>query len=314
MVRINIDRIIKELHQHLADAGFKSSIVSIRHLPDLKSDLENLLVQGMLNREFYNEIVSRYDLKWQFEAPTDTTEAKSVIITAIRHPKVSVQFKSSGSACNTIIPPTYLHDTDEKALNCISSHLGNHGYRVCDALLPTKLLAVHSGLARYGKNNIAYIDGWGSFFRLRAYFSDLPCADDNWQDVQMMELCEKCVACVKNCPAGAISKNRFLIHGEKCITYFNEGPDEFPEWIDPAWHNCLIGCMICQDVCPANKGHTSWTVPGGEFSEEETRLIMKGVLKDRLPSETVSKLERLCMWDWYNLLKRNLGVLIERKT
>ena len=305
--------ILFELQQHLAKGGCKSSIVSVLHLPDIHSDLENLLAQRILNRDFYDEITSRYDLQWQFKPQTDFAEAKSVIITAVRHPKVNVQFELSDKIYSCIIPPTYLYDTDEKVLNMIATFLENYEYNVCDALLPTKLLAVHSGLARYGKNNIAYIEGWGSFLRLRAYFSDIPCTADNWQDLQMMKLCEKCVACLKKCPAGAINNSRFLICGEKCITYFNEGADEFPDWLDPSWHNCLIGCMICQDVCPANKEHTSWIVRGAEFSEEETQLIMKRVPKDRLPSETIGKLKKLCMWDWYDLLKRNLGVLINSK-
>ncbi len=309
-----MNTIIAALHRQLAIAGFKSSVVSVQHLPDLKSDLENLLKQGSLHRDFYGDITSRYRLQWHFEPPDELSSAKSIIITAIPHPKVSVMFASSGKAFNAIIPPTYLHDTDEKSLSIIASHLEKYSYKVCDALLPTKLLAAHCGLARYGKNNIAYIDGWGSFFRLRAYFSDIPCTNDNWQDVQMMDLCEKCVACVKNCPPGAIDKNRFLIHGEQCITYFNEGASEFPEWIDPAWHNCLIGCMICQDVCPANKECTNWIVPEGEFSEEETLSIMEGVAKEKLPLETVEKLKILYMWDWYDLLRRNLGVLVESKT
>jgi epoxyqueuosine reductase len=209
---MNAKKIVDQLHQRLADAGFKSMIISVEHLTDVQQDLTRLLEQGTLHKHFYNEITSRYGLQWHFEPPVDFQTAKSVFITAIPHPKVSVTFTSSGKTFSTIIPPTYLHDTDEKALNIIATHLENHGYKVCDALLPTKLLAVHCGLARYGKNNIAYIDGWGSFFRLRAYFSDILCTADSWQDVQMMELCEKCVACVKNCPAGAINKNRFLIH------------------------------------------------------------------------------------------------------
>ena len=43
-------KVIKELYQHLSKAGFKSSIVSIQHLPDLRFDLENLLEQGILRR------------------------------------------------------------------------------------------------------------------------------------------------------------------------------------------------------------------------------------------------------------------------
>jgi len=307
-----MDKVIKELNKHLENSGFKSSIVSIQHLPDLRFDLENLLEQGILCEEFYDEIMTRYDLHWDFEPLNDLPMAKSIIITAAPQPKVSVTFKLSGKTYCAVIPPTYLHDTDKEVLNILSLYLGNYGYKVCDALLPEKLLAVHSGLARYGRNNIAYIDGWGSYFRLRAFFSDIPCTSDNWQELEMMDLCKKCTACIKRCPTNAITKDRFLIDATRCTTYLNEGEDEFPEWIDPSWHNCLIGCMICQDICPANKDYINWIVPGGEFSEEETPMILEGVSKDELPFETTEKFKKLYMDGWYNLLQRNLDVLISK--
>lgn len=310
---MNANRIIEQLHQRLADAGFKSTIVSIQHVPELQSDLGNLLEQRTLSKDFYDEITSRYGLQWHFELPADFQEAKSIVITAIQQPKVSVRFRVSGSIYDVIIPPTYMHDTDAKAFNTMSHYLKDKGYSVRDALLPGKLLAVHSGFARYGRNNIAYIDGWGSFFRLRVYFSDIPCTTDNWHEVQMMELCEKCEACVKKCPPGAISKDRFLIRGEKCITFYNEGDDEFPEWLDPSWHNCVIGCMICQDVCPANKEFTDWIVPGDEFTEDETEMILKGIPQDQLPRKTVEKLENLELIGGYDLLCRNLGMLVSKR-
>lgn len=307
-----MEKAIKELLKHLANAGFKSSIVSIQHLPDLQCDLENLLEQGILCRDFYDEIITRYDLHFNFEPPADFPMAKSIIVTAASQPKVSVKFKLSGKTYCVIIPPTYLHDTDKESLNIISPHLGNYGYKVCDAILPEKLLAVHSGLASYGRNNITYIDGWGSYFRLKAFFSDIPCIVDNWQEVKVMERCNKCTVCMNKCPTNAICQDRFLISAEKCLTFFNEKSGDFPEWVNSAWHNCLIGCMICQDVCPANKDYTNWIVPGGEFSEEETLMILKGVSKDKLPLETIEKFKKLNMLDGYNLLQRNLGVLISK--
>lgn len=310
---MNAKRIIEQLHQRLADAGFKSAIVSVEHLTAVQQELTRLLEHGTLHKDFYDEITSRYGLQWHFELPADFKTAKSVIITAIQQPKVSVRFKLAGKIHDVIIPPTYLHDTDTKAVGIISDYLENHSYHVGDALVPSKLLAVHSGLARYGKNNITYIDGWGSYFRLRAFFLDVPCVTDDWQELQMMDLCEKCEACLKKCPAGAISKETFLIHGESCITFHNEGSAEFPEWIDPSWHNCVIGCMICQDVCPANKAFTQWIVPGDEFSEEETAMILKGIPQDRLPQETVEKLENIELIGGYDSLGRNLGVLINRR-
>lgn len=302
--------IIEQLHQRLADAGFQSAIVSVEHLTDVQQELTRFLEQGTLHKDFYDEITSRYGLQWHFEPPADFQSAKSIIITAIQQPKVSVRFRLSGSIYDVIIPPTYMHDTDAKAFNTMSRYLRDKGYSVRDALLPGKLLAVHSGLARYGRNNIAYIEGWGSYFRLRVYFSDIPCTTDDWCEVQMMELCEKCEACVKNCPPGAISKDRFLIRGEKCITFYNEGDDKFPEWLDLSWHNCVIGCMICQDVCPANKKFTQWIIPGDEFSDDETEMILTGVPKSQLPRETIKKLENLELIDGFDLLGRNLGVLV----
>ena len=89
----------------------------------------------------------------------------------------------------------------------------------------------------------------------------------------------------------------------------NEGAEEFPEWIDPSWHNSLIGCMMCQDVCPVNKDYTDWIADGGEFIEEETRMILNGASKDDLPIEAIEKLKKFYMLDDYNLLQRNLSVL-----
>jgi epoxyqueuosine reductase len=307
------DEAVKKLQRALRTAGFRSALVSAHHLPDLESDLEDLLAQGILSRDFYDEVTSRYDLHFSFAPPAHLSTAKTIIITATPQPKISVNFRSSGKAYSVIIPPTYLHDTNERVSEIVSLHSGECGYKACDAVLPAKLLAVRSGLASYGKNNVAYIDDWGSYFRLRAFFTDMPPTVDNWQEVKMMDLCDKCETCVKKCPTGAIRPDRFLISAEKCLTFFNEGEEDFPEWIDPAWHNCIIGCMICQDVCPANKARRKWIVSGEDFSPEETLTILKGTPKDRLPPGVTEKLQRLYMLDWYDSLPRNLGVLINKR-
>ena len=70
--------------------------------------------------------------------------------------------------------------------------------------------------------------------------------------------------------------------------------------------------MVCQDVCPANKDLTRWVVPGGEFSEEETQMILEGIPMAKLPEETTEKLKKLYMLDDYDLLQRNLGVLMSK--
>jgi epoxyqueuosine reductase len=300
-----------ELEQQLQEAGFKGVVVSTDHLPELRCAYGRLLEEGNLDKDFYSEIVSRYGLQWDFEPFAKLPAARSVIITAAQQPKISLEFQYDGKKYYGIIPPTYVHDTDNAILRVLSTHLHKHGYEVCDALLPTKLLAVRSGLAKYGRNNIAYIDGWGSYFRLRAFFSDAPCKNDQWREPLIMRLCNKCTACVKKCPTSAISKERFLMDAGKCLTFLNEGNEEFPEWLDLGWHNCLIGCMVCQDVCPANKDHINWLMPGEEFREEETSMILDGISHESLPEKTCEKLRKVGLLDNYELLGRNLKALID---
>ncbi len=105
-----MDKVIKELNKHLTNNDFKSSIVSIQHLPDLQRDLKNLLEQGILNRDFYDEIISRYNLHFNFEPPADFSVAKSIIITAALQPKVSVKFQLSDRVYSVIIPPILLQE------------------------------------------------------------------------------------------------------------------------------------------------------------------------------------------------------------
>jgi epoxyqueuosine reductase len=188
--------------------------------------------------------------------------------------------------------------------------LDSNGYQLHRAALPLKLLAVFSGLAKYGKNNVVYAEGLGSFFRLIAFLSDMPPGRSHWLEPRAMKECNKCKACLNACPTGAIVPDRFLIHAERCITFLNEGTGDFPEWIDPAWHNSLVGCMRCQLVCPVNKRFVTWVEEGETFNETETDLILNGVPLDRLPSETAHKLNRSYMVDYLDVLPRNLRALL----
>jgi epoxyqueuosine reductase len=126
----------------------------------------------------------------------------------------------------------------------------------------------------------------------------------------MLEECEVCTACADYCPTGTVSTDRFLIRVEKCLTYFNESDGPFPSWIDPTWHNCIIGCMMCQEICPANRDVANWEVEGPTFSEEETNTILKGTPKDELPATVSEKLRQVDLLDGYEVLPRNLGALI----
>ncbi|MBY9009740.1 MAG: hypothetical protein KGD74_07745, partial [Candidatus Lokiarchaeota archaeon] len=87
----------------------------------------------------------------------------------------------------------------------------------------------------------------------------------------------------------------------------------FPDWIDPSWHNCLVGCLHCQKVCPANKKVIKWTKSGPTFSEEETKMLVSGTTVENLPEETRSKVEEHGLANYLFVYPRNLGIILERE-
>jgi epoxyqueuosine reductase len=297
------------LYESIEKQGFQGKIVSIAHLKKLQKDIEVHHKKGLLDKELYDAYLASFD----FECQRKLAGANSLIIISVPQPQVRIMFVREDKSYPVIIPPTYNFSLDDQVADLLEAHLGPQGYRLQKVRLPQKLLAVRSGLAQYGKNNITYVKGSGSFHRPVVFISDFPCEADNWREPAVMGQCEKCSACVKACPTAAVGSDRFLLHAERCLTFLNERPKDFPEWLSPAWHNSLVGCMICQKVCPANKEVLKWTESGATFEREETTLILDGVSDDRLPRKTLTKLKKLDMMEYYDVLGRNLRVLIKQQ-
>ena len=128
------------------------------------------------------------------------------------------------------------------------------------------------------------------------------------------DLCIACDRCVRVCPVDAITSDRFLIHAERCITFHNEKPSSvpFPASMDPAWHNCLVGCLHCQRICPENKDVWPWVEERAEFTADETALLLEGVPPEEHPGSLVEKLERSNLAPYLSLLPRNLLALFDQ--
>lgn len=129
----------------------------------------------------------------------------------------------------------------------------------------------------------------------------------------MMERCRSCTACVGNCPTGAIRRDRFLVSAERCITYHNENTNTLPEWLGSRWHDNLIGCMLCQHICPENKHAGAGFVDLEVFSEEETEQLLHADVEGSLPPATRVKWSALALTESLNVLMRNLAAILERR-
>ena len=305
-------RFTEELLFQLTGRDCEGRVVSVRRLPELQEEIEGRFRRGLFDREFYQERLAWFD----FRIPGSLPEALSVIVVAVPRPQSQAVFTWDGKSRALLLPPTYVayEETRKRVEDFLAGILEPKGYRIAPSKLPLKLLAVRSGLGWYGRNNICYVSGMGSFLQLVAVYSDLPCQKDDWREAQMMESCQNCSACRQHCPTGAIPSDRFLLRAERCIVFHNEKPGDipFPAWMNPSWHNCVVGCLNCQNVCPQNKDFLQWIEGKEEFSEEETALLLEGVPRDHLPAATVRKLEQLDLNEYLDSLRRNLGVFFKK--
>jgi epoxyqueuosine reductase len=303
-----MDVIGKKIHKALEPYGYKSKTVAITHLPEVQEEVGKLVRQGLIDR--------RLSEKWHFylETNQDLPEAKTIIIAALPQPVTRLSFAWQGSAYPAEVAPGYFYAADEtRAEEIINKVLGNAGYKVSKARLALKTLAVRSGLARYGRNNLAYVPGMGSFGRLIAFYSDAPCEEDNWQASGAVKTCENCTLCRQKCTTGSITADRFLIHAENCLGFLSEIEPDVPRWVrlQPDWPNAFIGCRRCQSVCPANKPYLQNIKIGPSFSEDETAMVLHKTPWEKLSLEARQKLEDVR--GVYPLLARNLSALIEKQ-
>jgi epoxyqueuosine reductase len=302
---------MKALLSQLAARGYRSRILAIHHLRDLQEDFEGCLYRGLLDEEVYQEHLSGLS----FQPPDSLPEARSIIVVAVPQPRTRFTFTWHDRPLALDVPPTYLHwrEAEQHVRALLVAILNPQGYQVAPAVLPEKLLVVRSGLGVYGRNNISYVPGLGSFHRPIALYSDAPCPADHWYDLRTLERCQSCVACQHGCPTGAIAAERFLLRAKRCLTFHNERPTDvpFPSWIDPAWHNCLVGCLHCQRVCPENRAIWPWVVEGASFTEEETSLLQEGIPFDQLPGTTIEKLKQSDLADLLEVVPRNLSTFLD---
>jgi epoxyqueuosine reductase len=302
------------LTQEILNHGDKFTMVPVSRLQDIKQDVTDLKARESLNN-FQTYIVN--DL-YGLDVPETDFAICSILIVASPKPLLAkIAFTWQGQRIPLTLPASYMNEVSGplKVEHYLNEFLNPRGYHVTYApRLPRKLLAVRSGLGLYGRNNICYVEGMGSSPLLITYFSDIPCPEDKWHNICHMPACQKCTACLDNCPTGAITTDRFLIDNERCLTYFNEsgGEYDFPDWIDAAAHHAIYGCIRCQIICPMNKKYLSNIIKPVEFTEAETLLLMAGKSFEHLPETLQQKVHAIDMENYLGALPRNLRVLFDQ--
>ncbi len=297
----------EQLARSLREAGFVHRLAPVSITTELHRRLVHLRDSGLLSACLYEE----YEQSLVFSCP-GVAHPRTLIVVATPSPAVKVRFHLEDGPLEAVIPPTYIHRADqERCLRILRSVLAPAGGAVALAHGPVKLLATHSGLAQYGRNNLAYVTGFGSYVRLDMYCTDvdLGAVRDEFKGSLRMSCCPPCRNCHHVCPTGCIPHDGTVIEAERCLTYLNEHEGEWPGWLDPVAHNSLVGCMHCHALCPANRCYVRKEPLVAEFDHSETDLIIQGLAVDKLPSALRQKLAALDLDDYATVLGRNIRAL-----
>lgn len=300
---------IEALKQEALTHGDKLQVVPIKHLQTIKNEIDLFKANEELN-SFTEWIIQNI---YSFDIPKLDFTIKSIILVAIPHPTYAkLEFERQGKKYNSF---GIVMSDFENAGKYLSDLLIPENFHIEPVYnIPMKRMAAQCGLAVYGRNNICYVDGMGSNFSFIAFFSDVPCEEDNWNEMRYADLCTDCRACINNCPTGAIRPDRFLIDNNRCLSFFNEGDEEFPEWLPKSAHHCLYDCLKCQLICPMNKEYNSNLKSPIIFNEKETEILLMGVPFNEYSDELKMKAKLLGIAEWPYITKaipRNLRVLFE---
>ncbi|MFW9980119.1 MAG: 4Fe-4S double cluster binding domain-containing protein [Candidatus Thorarchaeota archaeon] len=295
---------------------YKYRTISVEHLQELQDDFSSFDIEGKVSN---NPTFRKYISTMNHTLPESFPDAKSVVVMAVYTPLLKAYFHYK-DVRHEVLVPHYYNDgiTETHLIRTVKNQIiGKQGYRIENAKIHVllKRLAVRSGLGKYGRNNLCFVEGMGSFVRLHAFFTDYRFAEDNWTEAMLMDRCANCKICLRNCPTGSISEKSFIVDVERCIPLYNEIPGEFPKWIESASHSALMGCMRCQLPCPANSSVIEKAQILTEVAEEETESLIEESLNEE-QTALLSEKTRMFIpeeaWYYVPVLARNLRALITR--
>ena len=288
-----------------SDFEYKSKTVSVKHVRELKKWFDQLENEKKIGT---NKTFRSYIGGFKFDPEEILPGAKSIVIISIPQKISSITFNYKGKKTKILIPTGYVDDgtTFEGIKARIMNDIIKDPVKKLQEQvhLPLKTVSVRSGLADYGKNNITFVDEYGSFHQLIGLYTDKE-LEDNWRPLNMLRLCKGCSICIKDCPTKCIRDENFVIDVNHCITLYNELPDPFPEWIPPEVHHTLVGCLKCQYTCPANETRIKEIDKLAELTEKETEFLLGESKDENIHKQIAGKLPRFPSVNNLDYFRRN---------
>jgi epoxyqueuosine reductase len=193
---------------------------------------------------------------------------RSIVVVGMSYNSVNMQKEAGVPIISRYAYGKRYQDVITKKLNDLLIFIKSQDYKTeGQVFVDTKPLfekawAVEAGLGWQGKHSIIINKEIGSFF----FIGVLMLSIDLDYDKPDIDHCGTCRLCIDRCPAGAINGNR-TINTRKCISNLTiENRDPLAEELGSKLEKRVMGCDICQEICPWNKkapvkNHPEYIIP-----------------------------------------------------
>ncbi|MBV1756921.1 MAG: 4Fe-4S binding protein [Dethiosulfatibacter sp.] len=151
--------------------------------------------------------------------------------------------------CMSISPYYYFANKYYRRYNPLLNELALTGKMKILKDTHLKSLANLSGIGFYGKNSIIHNELFGSrFFMIALGLYE----DVEWDVLNLEETdCGSCKLCVEACPTQALTQP-YVLSRHQCLRHYMLHEYDMPEQYKSLMADRLVGCDICQKVCPKN--------------------------------------------------------------
>lgn len=261
MTPVDKSRVVKEI---AIDEGFDLvGIASSKSLDDAAQNIQEYVERG-----------NHASMQWLARNPHQRSdpryllpECKSIIALAVNYYlsnnplNISPKPLIGGRIAKYAQLPDY-HKTIFKKLKSIKNklsqallndaHYGNDkpSFKLCvdSSSLMEKPWAQEAGIGFIGKNTCLINSQRGSWFLLGIILTNIELEPDHPQ----VNHCGTCNRCIDACPTNALNEHGQM-DARRCISYQTiENRNNFDSPIKNSLNEWLLGCDICQIVCPYN--------------------------------------------------------------
>lgn len=180
-----------------------------------------------------------------------------------------------------------------------------------------KPLFAQSGLGEFGRNGLISIGRHGTRVCLQSILLDAEIETRPVLNRRLAARCENCHACVSSCPTHALPGDG-SVDITRCLRAQPESVP-FPEKMRALLGGNILGCDLCQRVCPRNAAVPETNMPPALSSALDLSALLSGQYKPLIPffGKNNARRQRLtarALIAAANLNRRDLLPLIEPLT